>query len=215
MDHLESEEIEIVPVYLNSKRKPNKISKSQLYSNTPSDFDFKLRQTATPLSEKTLVKLLNVVLAEDYEVVQSKTSDEAFERSVSLRPQLIIIDDALPGLGGIALCGKLRRNPATRHTGILILSANGDMTFKISAFEAGADEFLTKPFDSKELTYRVKNLVSRVQMPTEAEIAPVKHGRVIACFGTKGGVGKTTVAVNTALALHRQSGGRVGASEKG
>jgi D-alanine-D-alanine ligase-like ATP-grasp enzyme len=61
MDHLESEEIEIVPVYLDSKRKPYKISKSQLYSNTPSDFDFKLRQTATPLSEKTLVKLLKSV----------------------------------------------------------------------------------------------------------------------------------------------------------
>jgi len=160
-------------------------------------------------SDPTLVKLLNVMLADSYEVVQSKTGDEAFERSVSLRPQLIIIDDALPGLGGVALCGKLRRNPATRHAGILILSSNAEMAFKISLFEAGADEFLTKPFDSKEMTYRIKNLVSRVLIPTEAEQVPVKHGRVVACFGTKGGVGKTTVAVNTALALQRQSGGRV------
>ena len=89
-------------------------------------------------NEPTLVKLLNVVLTESYEVVQSKTGDEAFERSVSLRPQLIIIDDALPGMGGIGLCGKLRRNSATRHVGILILSANSEMSFKISAFEAGA-----------------------------------------------------------------------------
>ena len=59
------------------------------------------------------------------------------------------------------------------------------------------------------MTYRIKNLVMRVQVPLEAEKAPVKHGRVVACFGTKGGVGKTTVAVNTALALQRQSGGRV------
>lgn len=58
MDHLESEKIEIVPVYFDSKRKPYKISKAQLYSNTPSDFDFKLHQTATPLTEKTLASLL-------------------------------------------------------------------------------------------------------------------------------------------------------------
>lgn len=58
MDHLESEEVEIVPIYFDSKRKPYKISKAQLYSNTPSDFDFKLHQTATPLTEKTLVDLL-------------------------------------------------------------------------------------------------------------------------------------------------------------
>lgn len=58
MDHLESEKIEIVPVYFNAKRKPYQISKSQLYSNTPSDFDFKLQQTAQPLNEKTLANLL-------------------------------------------------------------------------------------------------------------------------------------------------------------
>src|SRR3989344_6306325 len=58
MDHLESGDIEIFPVYFDSRRKPYKISKAQLYSNTPSDFDFKLQQTATPLSEKTLVSYL-------------------------------------------------------------------------------------------------------------------------------------------------------------
>ena len=59
MDHLESDEVEIVPIYFDSKRKPYKVSKAQLYSNTPSDFDFKLQQAATPLNEKTLVSLLN------------------------------------------------------------------------------------------------------------------------------------------------------------
>ncbi len=58
MDHLESDDTEIIPIYFNSKRKPYRISKTQLYSNTPSDFDFKLQQTATSLNEKTLVDLL-------------------------------------------------------------------------------------------------------------------------------------------------------------
>lgn len=58
MDHLESEDINILPFYFDSKKNPYKISKAQLYSNTPSDFDFKLQQTATPLNEKTLAALL-------------------------------------------------------------------------------------------------------------------------------------------------------------
>ncbi len=61
MDHLESDEIEIMPVYFDTQRNPYKISKKQLYSNTPSDFDFKLKQTATPLTEKSLVTFLKSV----------------------------------------------------------------------------------------------------------------------------------------------------------
>ncbi|HBR71031.1 TPA: hypothetical protein DIC20_05420 [Candidatus Dependentiae bacterium] len=58
MDHLEAEDIEIMPIYFDTQRDPYKISKKQLYSNTPSDFDFKLKQTATPLTKKSLVSFL-------------------------------------------------------------------------------------------------------------------------------------------------------------
>ena len=60
MDHLESEDVEIMPVYFDVQRNPYKISKAQLYSNTPSDFDFKLQQAATPLAEKALVNFLKI-----------------------------------------------------------------------------------------------------------------------------------------------------------
>ena len=160
-------------------------------------------------SDPTLTKLLSMILAaEGHEVLPTKTTDEAFEKCVALRPHLIIIDDAASG-STAALCRKLRKKAATRHMGIFILSASTDVAEKIAAFEAGADEYLTKPFDSKELAYRARNLAARVRVPSEAESAPKPHGRVIAFFGTKGGVGKTTVAVNTALAFHRLSGGRV------
>lgn len=61
MDHLISETIEIIPIYFDIRRKPYKISKAQLYSNTPADFDFKLTQTAASLHEAALVKLLKTV----------------------------------------------------------------------------------------------------------------------------------------------------------
>lgn len=58
LDHLDGEFIEIVPIYFDHKKKPYKISKSQLYSNTPSDFDYKLAQNGTPLTKEGLIKLL-------------------------------------------------------------------------------------------------------------------------------------------------------------
>ena len=58
LDHLGSESVEIVPFYLDQKKNAYRISKAQLYSNTPSDFDFKLKQTSMPLSEKKFVKEL-------------------------------------------------------------------------------------------------------------------------------------------------------------
>ena len=58
MDHLEGDSVEIVPIYFDLKKRPYLISKAQLYSNTPSDFDFKLLQTARPLSEKQLIAIL-------------------------------------------------------------------------------------------------------------------------------------------------------------
>lgn len=61
LDHLEGDDIEIIPVYYDYKRKPYRISKAQLYSNTPSDFDFKLHQSAVDLTEPTLVKLLRTI----------------------------------------------------------------------------------------------------------------------------------------------------------
>ncbi len=61
LDHLESENIEIVPIYFDYKKRAFKISTTQLYSNTPSDFDFKLNQKSTPLSELALIKLLKSV----------------------------------------------------------------------------------------------------------------------------------------------------------
>src|SRR3989338_7827681 len=58
LDHLESEEIEIIPIYFDYRKRPYKISKARLYSNPPSDFDFKLNQAASPLTQDALIKTL-------------------------------------------------------------------------------------------------------------------------------------------------------------
>ncbi|OHB20921.1 MAG: hypothetical protein A3J67_01050 [Parcubacteria group bacterium RIFCSPHIGHO2_02_FULL_48_10b] len=61
VDHLESEEISVQPIYFDFRKNPYKISRAQLYCNTPSDFDFKLNRTATPFTERSLVRFLRAV----------------------------------------------------------------------------------------------------------------------------------------------------------
>src|SRR3989344_374556 len=61
LDHLGSLEVDVVPIYFDEKKKPYKISTAQLYSNTPSDFDFKLRKTGRFLSESALIRVLKSV----------------------------------------------------------------------------------------------------------------------------------------------------------
>jgi pilus assembly protein CpaE len=83
---------------------------------------------------------------------------------------------------------------------VLVLGESSDVEAKISAFRAGADDYLSKPLNSAELLGRASGLVARLH-PGE-NTAPA-GGKVIAWYGAKGGVGTTTLAINSAIALHR------------
>lgn len=107
----------------------------------------------------------------------------------------IILDVMLPDLDGFELCRRIREDPRTAQLPILMLSARGEIADKLSGFESGADDYLPKPANPKEVIARVRALIGRVQR-ARGIAAPV-----LAFVGVKGGVGTTTVALNTALAL--------------
>ncbi|RJP51833.1 MAG: response regulator [Anaerolineaceae bacterium] len=145
--------------------------------------------------------------AQGYEAIIASTGEEGYEQAIRFLPDLIITDVVLPGMDGYAMCRMLRQRPATRSLPILMLSQKGDLESKIKGFDTGVDDYLTKPFAPEELRYRVRSLLTRSapqpQSPTNT------RGRIIAFFGAKGGVGKTTLSVNTALALQQTSKSRV------
>ncbi len=168
------------------------------------------KRILTATNDPTLFKLLNLLFtSEGHQVAQATSAAETYEKSAALKPHMVVIDDSLPNTNSADLCRRLRQRTAARDQAILVISSKTDFDDKIAALEAGADEYLTKPFDSKELAYRVKNLLAHVEASAGARVEPERHGRVIAFFGTKGGVGKTTLAVNAAVALNQKSGGRV------
>ncbi|HEX8474087.1 MAG TPA: response regulator transcription factor [Pyrinomonadaceae bacterium] len=81
-------------------------------------------------------------------------------------PALILLDLMLPGMSGTELCRRLRREPATRRTPIIILTARGSETERVAGLELGADDYITKPFSVRELLARVRAVLRRTDDAT-------------------------------------------------
>src|SRR5215207_4319026 len=76
-------------------------------------------------------------------------------------PRLVLLDLMLPGMSGAELCRRLRREPRTRRTPVIILTARGSETERVAGLELGADDYVTKPFSVRELVARVRAVLRR------------------------------------------------------
>jgi len=135
---------------------------------------------------------------EGHRVLTASSGPEGLEKAREEEPDLLILDVMLPRMDGFQVCRRLRSESCTSHTPILMLSAKARDIDKASGFKVGADEYLTKPTDPSELVSRVQSLLMR---------ADTEHVRTIAFLGCKGGVGTSTVAANTAVALAQKGKG--------
>jgi DNA-binding response OmpR family regulator len=96
---------------------------------------------------------------ESFAVDTAYTGTDGYDMAASEEYDLLILDILLPGMDGISICKKLRQNNI--HTPILMLTAKGQITDKVDGLNAGADDYLTKPFAFEELLARVRALVRR------------------------------------------------------
>src|SRR3982750_562508 len=78
-------------------------------------------------------------------------------------PRLIMLDLMLPGMSGIELCRRLRREPATRKTPIIMLTARASETDRVAGLDLGADDYITKPFSVREMLARVRAVMRRTE----------------------------------------------------
>jgi len=109
--------------------------------------------------DATSRRLLEVSLArEGYQVVCATTGDEAWDRlHQSDAPRLALLDWMMPGMDGIEICRQLRREPRSSYVYLLPLTTKTRTEDIIRGLEAGADDYLTKPYDQKELRCRIKS----------------------------------------------------------
>jgi pilus assembly protein CpaE len=113
---------------------------------------------------------------------------------------LAILDVLMPEMDGYELCRLLRSNQKTAQLPVVLLTALDTLEQKIRGFEAGADDYIGKPFEPKELLARVEVLLRRVG-PTQVATPATKIGKVIGVYSLRGGVGVSTLAVNLAAGL--------------
>jgi len=116
---------------------------------------------------------------EGYKVYTAQNGAEAIKIAEKTLPDLIILDVMMPEMDGIAACEEIRRIPALQHTMIAFLTARGEDYSQIAGFEAGADDYITKPIRPKVLISRVKALLKRTTAIGMLPAAIVDTGHTI------------------------------------
>lgn len=128
--------------------------------------------------EPALVELLTYNLEQaGYETRVARDGEEAELAIAEDKPDLVVLDWMLPYVSGIEICRRLRRRAETRDLPIIILTARGEETDRVRGLEAGADDYVVKPFSPRELVARVSALLRRAQPGSHDEI--LSYGDVL------------------------------------
>jgi DNA-binding response OmpR family regulator len=111
--------------------------------------------------EKNIVQLARLYLSnEGFHVEEANDGKQALEKARSVNPDLIVLDIMMPEMDGLTVCKELRK---TSNVPVIVLTARGDDIDKIIGLEVGADDYMTKPFNPRELVARVKAVLRRSQ----------------------------------------------------
>lgn len=157
------------------------------------------------------LKLIGLMLQRHgYEVIAANSGGQALQKVEGDIPNLIILDVMMPDMNGLEVARRLRANPRTANVPIIMFTAKTLIDDKVKGFEAGADDYLTKPTHPAELASRVKAILARNTPAAGGAAPPAAQNRQqralsIGVLGAKGGVGTTTVALNVAASSFMQA----------
>jgi pilus assembly protein CpaE len=142
---------------------------------------------------------------EGYEVMVAADGAAGVEMALEAKPDLILMDVSMPRLDGYAAVQQIRAAEQGTRVPIIMLTAEAEVEQRVKGLRAGADDDIVKPFHPLELMARIKALLARggPSAPRTAAEAPTM-GRLCVFYPAKGGVGTTTIAINTAIAMARE-----------
>ncbi len=112
----------------------------------------------------TLLPLKRSMENEGYIVVEACDGFEGIKKAKDEIPELIILDLMLPGMDGIEVCNRIKKDEVTQNIPIIMLTAKDEIRDKIDGLEIGADDYVTKPFNLNELKARIKSVLRRTRI---------------------------------------------------
>lgn len=155
------------------------------------------------------LRLVGLMLQrQGYQISAAANGEQGLEKAFEERPDVILLDVMMPDMDGYEVTRRLRKNPVSSSTPILLFTAKTQLDDKVAGFEAGADDYLTKPTHPAELQAHIRALLARVRpkRPEEMETAVHEHhGRVIGVLAARGGLGASTLACNLAGAFYTRT----------
>jgi two-component system alkaline phosphatase synthesis response regulator PhoP len=137
------------------------ISADQVESTLESMSDTRQKVLIVDDEMDALMALKVALEAEGYNVAEAKDGHEALDKVHSEIPDVILLDLMIPGIDGFEVCRQLKSDDVYRHIPVIMLTARGEIDDKVEGIELGADDYVTKPFNLKELKARVKMVLRR------------------------------------------------------
>jgi pilus assembly protein CpaE len=155
------------------------------------------------------LRLVGLMLQhQGYRIVAASTGIQSISLAQTEKPDLILLDIMMPEMDGYEVARNLRTDPATNSIPIIMFTAKTQVDDKVAGFEAGADDYLTKPTQPRELFAHVKAVLTRgkkTTLPVPAPPTSRNRGYVTGVMGVKGGLGVSTLALNLGISLQDRS----------
>jgi CheY-like chemotaxis protein/MinD-like ATPase involved in chromosome partitioning or flagellar assembly len=159
--------------------------------------------------DKDTLRLVGLMLQrQGYEISAAANGTQGLAKALEERPDLILLDVMMPDMDGYEVTRRLRKNPTTDAIPILMFTAKTQLDDKVTGFEVGVDDYLTKPTHPIELQSHIKALLARVEQKDKDEIAGAEqeyHGYVIGVLSARGGLGVSSLASNLAAGLYTRT----------
>lgn len=142
---------------------------------------------------------------EGYDIVAASSGQQAIVLAQTELPDLVLLDVMMPDLDGVEVTRRLRAADSTRDIPIIIFTAKTQVDDKILGFEAGADDYLTKPTQPRELFAHVKAVLSRSRKVRVVDQPAAERGYVVGATAARGGLGVSTLVLNVGVALYEET----------
>jgi pilus assembly protein CpaE len=151
------------------------------------------------------LRLIGLMLQrQGFKIVAANNGTQGINLAKKERPDLIVLDVMMPDMDGFAVTNSIRNDPDLADTPILMFTAKSQVDDKVAGFEAGVDDYLTKPVHPVELVAHIKALLSRFKTRT-GPLKPPHKGYLLGVMSPKGGLGVSMIVLNLGISLFNKT----------